>query len=416
MLVGDMVAEAFGLPNPFGLRHALARDGDAANCRLDNVTYDPGEVAGKEGEWRPVPGYEGRYLLGTCGTFLKIETDISPFEEGLCPNDSPFRSHKALVPESGPRVAKRIADWMALTFPDLLGENKFGATHLWNIDGDPSNNAIVNLSWTPGPSPLWPELPEEWAILPEGGGSHIVSSLGRIANLSTGAILRPQALDQSGRLRACVSRGGIVTRVDITTTIASLFIGPGAAGERTVHLNCDPLDNRAANIRWAASGNLRSLALEAARRGASAGEIAAYHRIDVAEVCAMLGIAWPAGRETFAVEGRKVEERLSRETVRNRRARDTCLRIKGHTCTVCGIDMSEFYGIGINPDVHHLDPLCEIHGSRPVDPVTDLIPVCPNCHRALHSKPGGAAECYTPEELREMLGKRGRKRPRRIAA
>jgi predicted HNH restriction endonuclease len=32
--------------------------------------------------------------------------------------------------------------------------------------------------------------------------------------------------------------------------------------------------------------------------------------------------------------------------------------------------------------------------------VKDLIPVCPNCHMILHSKPGGF---YTVEEVKNML-------------
>jgi hypothetical protein len=35
-----------------------------------------------------------------------------------------------------------------------------------------------------------------------------------------------------------------------------------------------------------------------------------------------------------------------------------------------------------------------------VDPIRDLIPVCSNCHTALHSKKDG---CYTPDELRRKI-------------
>lgn len=36
--------------------------------------------------------------------------------------------------------------------------------------------------------------------------------------------------------------------------------------------------------------------------------------------------------------------------------------------------------------VHHIKPLHEISESYEVNPETDLIPVCPNCHAMLHKK------------------------------
>jgi 5-methylcytosine-specific restriction protein A len=39
-------------------------------------------------------------------------------------------------------------------------------------------------------------------------------------------------------------------------------------------------------------------------------------------------------------------------------------------------------------EVHHIVPLNQIGEAYAVDPINDLIPVCPNCHTALHSKHG----------------------------
>src|SRR5690606_34557499 len=36
--------------------------------------------------------------------------------------------------------------------------------------------------------------------------------------------------------------------------------------------------------------------------------------------------------------------------------------------------------------VHHIVPLAEIGETYEVDPITDLIPVCPNCHAMIHRK------------------------------
>lgn len=88
---------------------------------------------------------------------------------------------------------------------------------------------------------------------------------------------------------------------------------------------------------------------------------------------------------------------------RNKKARELCLAAHGTACAVCGFDSGKVYGplfAGVI-DVHHRVPLSEIREDHVVDPVKDLIPLCPNCHRAIHSKPGGGA--YSVEELRAML-------------
>lgn len=83
-------------------------------------------------------------------------------------------------------------------------------------------------------------------------------------------------------------------------------------------------------------------------------------------------------------------------------AREACLAARGTTCAICGFDFTKTYGpsfAGII-QVHHIVPLHERAGEHVVDPVRDLIPVCPNCHVALHSKRGGT---YLPDELRELM-------------
>ena len=87
---------------------------------------------------------------------------------------------------------------------------------------------------------------------------------------------------------------------------------------------------------------------------------------------------------------------------RNPKARAACIAAHGTACAVCGIDFGKAYGSDFEGmiEVHHLVPLSEIGEEYVVDPVNDLIPVCPNCHTLLHSKKDGV---YTVEELRAML-------------
>lgn len=86
---------------------------------------------------------------------------------------------------------------------------------------------------------------------------------------------------------------------------------------------------------------------------------------------------------------------------RDRKARDACLSHYGYICQVCQTRLSDLYGAIAEHliHVHHIKPLNEIGKSYAVDPVADLIPVCPNCHAIIHLK----NPPYLPDEVRSML-------------
>ncbi|RYD85657.1 MAG: DUF3427 domain-containing protein [Verrucomicrobiaceae bacterium] len=85
---------------------------------------------------------------------------------------------------------------------------------------------------------------------------------------------------------------------------------------------------------------------------------------------------------------------------RNNAARRTCIAHWGTNCAVCNFDFGETYGPRGEGfiHVHHLRPLVEIGETYEVDPITDLRPVCPNCHAMLHR-----GELLSIEELQELL-------------
>lgn len=73
---------------------------------------------------------------------------------------------------------------------------------------------------------------------------------------------------------------------------------------------------------------------------------------------------------------------------RDRGARLRCIHHWGWKCFVCQFDFAKTYGeLGEGfIHVHHLKPLAEIGDAYDLNPVTDLRPVCPNCHAMLHRK------------------------------
>ena len=85
-------------------------------------------------------------------------------------------------------------------------------------------------------------------------------------------------------------------------------------------------------------------------------------------------------------DGAKITVLINRYE-RNRKNRSICIKAHGALCRVCGFDFSVTYGkIGNGYiHVHHLTPLNTLEGKpTKIDPINDLIPVCPNCHEMLH--------------------------------
>lgn len=91
---------------------------------------------------------------------------------------------------------------------------------------------------------------------------------------------------------------------------------------------------------------------------------------------------------------------------RNTKARNICLKRHGFRCLICGFDAKEVYGKAFEGKihVHHIIPISSRQGEYQLDPETDLIPVCPNCHMMLHAKVDG--KYLSPKELKEVIRKR----------
>lgn len=86
---------------------------------------------------------------------------------------------------------------------------------------------------------------------------------------------------------------------------------------------------------------------------------------------------------------------------RSKKNRQLCLSHNGHKCAVCGLIPTERYGdAGRIIEVHHIQPLSSLKREKEFDPIRDLVPLCPNCHRAVHTK---KPVPWTLDELRKSL-------------
>jgi 5-methylcytosine-specific restriction protein A len=92
------------------------------------------------------------------------------------------------------------------------------------------------------------------------------------------------------------------------------------------------------------------------------------------------------GTEDYAVEGAILVSTIVRRE-RNPRNRLLCIRLHGERCACCGFEPRTLYGdAGGIIEVHHLEALSLLETPRPYDPAIDLAPLCPNCHRAVHTR------------------------------
>lgn len=83
-----------------------------------------------------------------------------------------------------------------------------------------------------------------------------------------------------------------------------------------------------------------------------------------------------------------------------------CVSFHGTSCAACGLSMDRIYGPAgaAFVQVHHIVPPSAITPGYALDPVADLVPLCPNCHAVAHL---GIPDPYTPGELRRMLAAAG---------
>ncbi len=71
---------------------------------------------------------------------------------------------------------------------------------------------------------------------------------------------------------------------------------------------------------------------------------------------------------------------------RNRKLRNQAIAIHGTACAGCGFNFESVYGEIAKGfiHIHHTKPLSEEGKEHHVDPQTDLVPLCPNCHSVVH--------------------------------
>ena len=99
-------------------------------------------------------------------------------------------------------------------------------------------------------------------------------------------------------------------------------------------------------------------------------------------------------------EGRRViRQHVAYE--RSPRNRRKAIEIQESRCMACGFSFNDVYGSDHARDfieVHHVRSISEVNGR--VNPETDLIPLCSNCHSMAHRERG---RILSVEEIQRLL-------------
>lgn len=106
--------------------------------------------------------------------------------------------------------------------------------------------------------------------------------------------------------------------------------------------------------------------------------------------------------ETSFTEGAQTQ-RWSTTYERNPQLRAVAIKVHGVVCMGCGFDFEEKYGaIGSGfIEVHHTKPISSLGGESSVNPASDLVVLCSNCHSIVHRK---RPSPLSLEDLRAAIG------------
>ena len=100
----------------------------------------------------------------------------------------------------------------------------------------------------------------------------------------------------------------------------------------------------------------------------------------------------PEGAQTKVLVNRYERSKINRQI---------CIAKYGAFCNICGFDFGKNYGPDGNGyiEVHHIIPVSKLGENYRINPLTDLIPLCANCHAMIHRR----IPPYSVDEVKTLL-------------
>lgn len=107
--------------------------------------------------------------------------------------------------------------------------------------------------------------------------------------------------------------------------------------------------------------------------------------------------------EGHGIEG-NVKYYYGKRYERDSKNRRLAIKKHGLNCYACGFNFEKVYGKRGKDfiEVHHIKPLSTLEEAIEINPETDLVPLCANCHRMVHRRKD---EVLSVEELKQIIEK-----------
>lgn len=254
----------------------------------------------------------------------------------------------------------------------------------------------ILLGWNPDASNLWePNYPSAREELRRFGVVRARWTVGGLTAVPPGT---DAWLVLTGRgARGLIGHGVVASNVFEDAGGRWFDVEFDALLEQGDHLQAAVLSALVPGVPWEAEAAFRSARSVAEADGAAIRDVWAAHR-PLDDIDPIL-----------PVPGTYPQSALSRISAnryeRDPEARRICLAQHGFSCAVCRFDFEAVYG----PEgrgfisIHHLVPASQLTPGYELDPVRDLLPLCPNCHSMAHRR----SVPFTPAELRRMISRAG---------
>lgn len=121
-----------------------------------------------------------------------------------------------------------------------------------------------------------------------------------------------------------------------------------------------------------------------------AGEVSTWIVRFIASIMALLPIEESSSEsqvlDIVGFSEGTTKQHVSNYYERDPRNRAAAIAIHGVSCAACNVDFGNRYGPVAEGyiHIHHVVPVSKMNESYQVNPATDLIPLCPNCHAVAH--------------------------------
>lgn len=251
-------------------------------------------VIGDMEEWRNVPGSEGRYIVSCYGCVKKLNELSEPRAPTVYSDRAGYQYVK--VRHAGQRQYENL--YLHTAVLTSFDGPKVEGRYVVHINGDKTDNRIVNLEWghESSNSTAWRDVPGVFGYQVSADGDIRKFSHNQGRHTLTGV---SQYVDNSGYkyVQVYLPCGRRVSR-EAHVLVCLAFHGPRPKGLVVRHLNGEKTDNRALNLAW---GTQSQNSLDVKWHGGGAGHKLTVDEVKIIKLGLKAGVSHAKAARVFGV-------------------------------------------------------------------------------------------------------------------